>query len=1256
MRARSLLPFVAFVAAACGGAPGAPPPLTRTAFAQVACTSLSIAPASPVRVVPDGAVLLHALGGSGGATFSLDGDAHGSTLELGGGLRAGAHAGTVHVVAHDAACGLDARASIEVADAFVVRPTRVAVAKHGRVELTTQGAIGRVEYALLDAGGGATLDGAGLFTAGDAERSYRILARDTASDREARGTIRVGKLDALRPRAAVVAVPAGARARLEWRGGSGAVEDSWFDAHGALPGEQEVSVTDPVTGEKASARVVVGETIGAPPTVRGTQSSEGDLISGDVNGDGVADLIVGHSERSKIAPEAGGILAYYGQRGDTGQGSGALADPPDAIEGEHAMDHWGAVLAIADLNGDHVDDIVAGAPDADLGETDRGALAVFLGAKGGLERDHDVEISGEAAGHHFGASVVVADLDGDGAPEIIVGAPNARNSFAPSCEQGKVYVFKNAGRARGVVEARPSQTLDVRDTLSDDAETPSACALNPLGAGRAVAVLDLDGDGALDLAVGAPLASYPVAGKSHGAIVVFRGQPGGRFAEAPSYSIHLPPALRIDGAQLGATLDVVGGALVARVPKLAIKGKLGGFFVVRRGSLGLPSSTAGRVRNIDLAEEHLVAAPDGLRGLGRSATLGDVDPSPGLEYIVSAATPNAPDGVVVFSASSVALGAPTALERFMLTPNDLDGFRVAAMRGGGLATWAPWRTTHQGPFVGGIDYVAAGPGKVVDRWAEHASIDLPSFGASDRAGASVLLAALAHGRSALAIVGAPGAGSPGSQGHAAGERLRAGTVDIFETDVAKPVARAWVDRNDAQLGGGPMTTLDFDGDGTKELAVGDVGESAGGAPSVGFVDPDGCNAVDAKGKAVAIGGRGAVHIYALVGGELVERFRVVAPREAEHIGSPPRFAHNRTGFAIAAADVNGDGKDDLVVGRAGTSLDAMGAEIVLGRAADPSGRVVLTCNTGQAGPRGALALPPATPEVPVHYGAAVSRLGDLDHDGCDEVALSVTRASFPGAPPRAGVLVVFGFDATAAHCAGHTAPFLLHVVPDDHALANDAPGNAPARLDDTLDVRGAPTGAGAVLARGAGDVTDDGVPDLVFRDADLAFAGVRGPAVEVVSGALLARVCPARACPPGRTGALFADADYHVVALRNLSSEDRRIVPSSGIYRGFGAQIALGDITGDGVAELAIGWSDGPDAAPFAGEVLVYAGGLASTTQAALLGDPWLVAVGDATERSAFGSSVALSRGELLVGAPSSSRFGMGGSVGAAYRFRMGAH
>ena len=1255
---------VALVPVACtGGADGRGHPAASPAERAAAGTSFTCTPlhidGGPVRVATDAATSLHAVGGSGTATFRLEGAVSGASIEPGGGLRSGRRAGTFEAVASDGLCKTEARVPVAVIGPFDVQPESLVIARGAELTFASRGALGIVRYVMLDkpagAGHHAVLDPSGKLSVGDVDGTYHIAARDAGSGRETRLTVTVGKPVPLHPRAAIVFVPAGGRARLDFRGGSARVEptaisgnagakavledgDAWLDARDAHAGIADVTVKDRFTRETSKVRVMVGATLGDTPIVRGTQSQLGDMASGDVNGDGRPDLVVGHAERSKTAFESGGILVYLGDA------SGSVAKAPaTSIEGALALDHYGAVLAVRDVNGDGIDDVVTGIPDSDLGDADRGAVALHLGSREGLEVDADRVLSGEGGGQRFGSAIALADLDGDGAVDLVTSAPSARNPFAAGCE-GRIYVYKNRNARRGVFATIPSQVIDVKAPLGDAAEAPGTCGVG-LGAGRALALVDVDGDHILDLAVGAPRA------KGSGMVLVYRGAPGGGFEPDASWAIQPDPALKGGPASFGEGLDVVAQSLVVRAPNLGVNGQAnaGGIWIFPGAALGPPGKgKATRVVDTRAARAFYMGTKAN-RGVGRSAVTADVDPEAGDEYVVGAAAPGAPGGILLFSSAQMTKSTGSLTPLGDLVGSDYEGFRVARLADGPLAVWAPWRSTHVGSFAGAIDLVAS---PVKARWAEKTALELPSFGAGDRAGAAVALAALEKTGAPRAVLTAPGAHSPPEGTHAAGERLRSGTVGVFGEDPKTPLARIAGGRNDAQIGAAGIVALDFDGDGIQEIAIADPNESAGGPPAAGVVDPGGCSPLDAKGQPITQGARGVVHVYAWSGGQLVERWRLTAPKESLHDEpGAPKYLRNRFGFSMAAADVNGDGKDDLVIGRPG-SRDASGADVVLGRKADPGGKVLVACSAGQTGPHGALEIASSTALDPVAIGVAVARVGDLDKDGCDEVALSITTGGF-GGPARAGVALAFGYDPSGVHCHGHRTPLVIRLVPDDHPLRDDVVGDVKSRLDDANDLR-VPVGMGRILAQGGGDFTGDGIPDLVYRDVDLPFGEGRGPAVEILSGAFLAGLCPDHVCPPSAHGPLFSDGEYHVLGVRSLTAPSRRIVPSGGIARGFGASMVLADVTGDGVAELAIGSTDESDQGAFAGEVRIYRGGTTTTTQDALLGDPFAIAVGDTADHASFGASLAMSKsGWLLVGGPTGTRWHLGGNVGGGYLWRI---
>ena len=332
------------------------------------------------------------------------------------------------------------------------------------------------------------------------------------------------------------------------------------DEETACPAEAPFCTASRVPGEHACRSQDEAQCLLELPNISGTAWQ-----TGDMNGDGLTDLayLSGDTLMAALATPAGGYaapIAIFQPVPQFRLVHLSRSQSPDLLIVNTAGELWAipgagdgtypggaaklllagtlALLGVGDLDGDGLDDLVL--QDAQQAVTTLSSAAHFAASHLGTPTPADLK------------QAVVADTDGDGAPELLLG-----NST------GVTEVYKK--RAEGLWAAAPErltgQVLAARDLNADGAADvllngPDSLVVE-LGRrdgtfvvgqtfpGRGAVAADLNADGALDVELIRP-----------GALVQLRGHGDGTFEERAPLNISAPSELMVSNTSSGTGLVV----------------------------------------------------------------------------------------------------------------------------------------------------------------------------------------------------------------------------------------------------------------------------------------------------------------------------------------------------------------------------------------------------------------------------------------------------------------------------------------------------------------------------------------------------------------------------------------------------------------------------------------------------------------------------------------------------------------------------
>ncbi|HWN99031.1 MAG TPA: integrin alpha [Blastocatellia bacterium] len=391
------------------------------------------------------------------------------------------------------------------------------------------------------------------------------------------------------------------------------------------------------------------------------------LAAGDINNDGIRDLIVGAPDvdftpqGGSTREDAGAVYILFGRATfasptiiDTN--TTAISQPDVKIFGANSGDNLGFAVAAGDVNGDGIDDLAIGAPGFDLTgagvpvpRSNTGSVFIIFGATGFTPRTVDLgapnaandQIIGEQAGDRLGNALTIGEVNGDASPpDLLIGATGSKGPDPAGAARN------NAGAAflllGGATFANPNATTKVIDLNTSPAPVRIFGKAESL-LGTTVALGDVNGGGVGDLLVGAPKANRPDA--------VEVGETGATFGVFGGNNLNPTPPAATKTFDLSNTQQ-----------NLSIYGEVSGDHL---GS----SIAIGNVTN-EGASDIIIGAP-------QSAGPGGVRPQCGQAYVIAGSAALNPVGGATERRITVSLST-AALSVIGAAPGDRLGSAVAA--------------------------------------------------------------------------------------------------------------------------------------------------------------------------------------------------------------------------------------------------------------------------------------------------------------------------------------------------------------------------------------------------------------------------------------------------------------------------------------------------------------------------------------------------------------------------------------------------
>ena len=250
--------------------------------------------------------------------------------------------------------------------------------------------------------------------------------------------------------------------------------------------------------------------------------------AGDVNGDGIADFLVGATQSTGdfLNDPPGKVYLYFGAPGETAGGVGSsLANVTfigDDDTGPNSGSQTGfCVTGAGDVNGDGFADVLIGAPRAQANSnTSCGRVYLVWGAASmpasialdSLAPPVGVVINGAETGDLLGTSLAgLGDVDGDGTPDILLGASGEGGPALNA--RGSAYLVYGDAALPALLEIEAPVGATVSRFIGTENNDDVGESIAPAG--------DVNADGLMDMVIGAERVG--TASATNGAAYIVRG-------------------------------------------------------------------------------------------------------------------------------------------------------------------------------------------------------------------------------------------------------------------------------------------------------------------------------------------------------------------------------------------------------------------------------------------------------------------------------------------------------------------------------------------------------------------------------------------------------------------------------------------------------------------------------------------------------------------------------------------------------------